>query len=124
MGETTGGPTVQGDAGIVVPSAVRRLRLSLDAAFHAFDGDGSMTPEHRQRVIHDIAGEVADAASAAARAGYPSWAGSLVREAEGCPPLWAGSCTEWATLLDGAMAAIDAADDLVGVALLERLDRA
>ncbi|MCU1528630.1 MAG: hypothetical protein JWP75_2393 [Frondihabitans sp.] len=102
----TGGP---GNGVVPKPASIRRLESGLDTVFHAFDQIDGMSEEHRRRVVDDLLGELADAASGAARAGFGSWALSLVLLAAESPPLWADLGAGWVSTLDAAHSAIDAA---------------
>ncbi|WP_423923573.1 hypothetical protein ACPEEZ_05430 [Frigoribacterium sp. 2-23] len=75
----------------VEPREIAQLRRELEAAAGAFGDSDSMTTAHRARVVHNIESVVADAASAAARAGHGRQAVRLLAEAVGPGSPWPGS---------------------------------
>ena len=92
----------------VLPPALALLERSLTTAFHAFDDIDRMTLPHRSRVVDDVTGTVPDAASAAARAGYPDWAAAIVRSAAERRPAWSSLSSRWDAMIQASLDAISA----------------
>lgn len=71
------------------PVEVARVAGSLTSAFHVSDWGEGLDYEHRIRMYDDILESLADSSSAAARAGYATWALAVIDAAAMRPPAWA-----------------------------------
>jgi hypothetical protein len=108
MSETIAETGEHGSSIAPKPESIRRLEIGLDSVFHAFDQLDGLSDEHRRRVTDDLLGELADAASRAARSGHAEWALTLVRRAAASPPSWAEVGVGWVMTLGSALEVIEA----------------
>jgi hypothetical protein len=72
------------------PVEVARVAGSLASAFHMSEWGEGLDYEHRIRIYDDILESLADSSSAAARAGFATWALAVIDAAAMRPPAWAG----------------------------------
>lgn len=90
------------------PVEVAKVAGSLTSAFHVSDWGEGLDYEHRIRMYDDILESLADSSSAAARAGYATWALAVIDAAAMRPPAWASGYAAgfWEHLLSSARDAV------------------